>query len=170
MKAFVATLLATATQAVTIADSKQATYYEDYVYKTPNPIFFNRHVPVQITEKYYHAHSGASQSSQEDSYESDLDSFYSDECPPWKYDCTDSSDYSKHSSDDSAGISSHDHDHGFYGYDLYVSDSDYSGDLHAHYRQTERKVKVPEVYVAPKLTYVKVPKKKTYKVEESEEE
>ena len=174
MKAFVATLMATAASAVAITDSSynhsdETTYYEDHTYTTHNPIFFHREVPVRIIEKYYHAHSDASQSSEVDSYASDYDSFLSDECGPWAYDCTDSSDYSKHSSDDSAGVSSHDHDHGFYGYDYFASDSEHYDDLHAHYRETERYEKVPEVYLAPKLTYVKVPNKKT-EVEAVEEE
>ena len=51
MKAFIGTLLATATQAVAIANpsyhtSAETTYYEDHVYKTANPIFFHREVPV----------------------------------------------------------------------------------------------------------------------------
>lgn len=163
MKAFIAALVAVTTEAVTIGDSsyhpEEVTYYEDHTYKTYNPQFFYRDVPVEVIEKYYHAHSDASDSSQVDSLKSDYDSYYSDECPPWRYDCTDSSDYSKHSSDDSGSVESHDHDHGYYGYDYFASDDSdlyeyqlkhygygyHNPDLHSHYRVTERHEKVPEV-------------------------
>ena len=175
MKAFIAALMAAATEAVDLGDaqyqhSHETTYYEDHTFLESEPIFFHREIPVTITEKYYHAHSAASDSSQVDSYASDLDSFYSDECPPGNYDCTDSSDYSKHSSNDSRSVESHDHDHGYYGYDYFASDSEHYDDLHAHYRNTERYEKVPEVYQHRKITYVRVPNKKPYKEEEVKEE
>ena len=167
--------MAAASEAITIGDasyhtSDQVTYYDDHTFLESEPIFFYREVPVRIIEKYYHAHSSASDSSEVDSYESDLDSFYSDECPPWKYDCTDSSDYSKHSSDDSGSVESHDHDHGYYGYDYFASDSDHYDDLHAHLRETWRHEKVPEVYQHKKITYVRTPNKKGPEEEEPEEE
>ena len=84
---------------------------------------FVRLQPVIVYEKYNHAHSGESASNEEDSLHSEHQSFYSDNCP-YAYDCTDSSDYSKHSSDDSKGHTSHDHDRGYYGYDYYHSDTD----------------------------------------------
>lgn len=174
MKAFIAALMATASEAVSLADSTyhpdEVTYYNDHVYREHEPIFFHRDVPVTIVEKYYHAHSDASNSSDVDSLESDLDSFYSDECPPGHYDCTDSSDYSIHSSDDSSNIESHDHDHGYYGYDYFDSEEEHYDDFHAHYRTTERYEKVPEVYFHKKLTYVRTPNKKPYKEEEAAEE
>ena len=171
MKAFIAAAMVAATEAITLGEadhhhSTETTYYEDYTFMESEPIFFHREVPVKIIEKYYHAHSGASDSSDRDSYESDLSSFYSDECPPGNYDCTDSSDYSDHSSDDSGSVESHDHDHGYYGYDYFDSNSEHYDDLHAHHRETWRHEKLPEVYQSRKLTYVKVPKKKSYEEEE----
>lgn len=67
MKAFIAALMTVATEAVHLGDSsyhpEDLTYYEDHTYKTYEPNFFYRQAPVTIIEKYYHAHSDASQSS-----------------------------------------------------------------------------------------------------------
>ena len=170
MKGFIAALMAVATEAVSLEEPsyhpKEVTYYNDHVYKESDPIFFYHDVPVEIIEKYYHAHSDASHSSQHDSIASDFDSFYSDECPPGHYDCTDSSDYSLHSSNDSSNIESHDHDHGYYGYDYFDSEEEHYDDFHAHYRVSHRHEKVPEVYYHKKLTYVRTPNKKPLKEEE----
>lgn len=67
MKAFIATLMVAASEAARLGDSHhkptETTYYEDYTFKESEPVFFNRSVPVKIIEKYYHAHSSASDSS-----------------------------------------------------------------------------------------------------------
>ena len=113
---------------------------------------------MELIEKFTHAHSGESASEEVDSLHSDHSSHYSDDCP-YAYDCSDSSDFSLHSSDDSKGHPSHDHDRGYYGYDYYHSDTDSRyDDKHAHIRVTERYQKVPEVYTQQKLTYVRTPK------------
>ena len=133
-------------------------YYQDYVFTTTEHVPFNRLQRVEVVEKYEHAHSGDSASGEYDSLHSEHSSFYSDDCPN-AYDCTNSSDFSLHSSDDSKGHTSHDHDRGYYGYDYYYSDTEsHYDDLHAHLRVTERYQKVPEVFTQQKLTYVRVPK------------
>ena len=67
MKTFIAALLGVATEAVSLGESSyhpdKVTYYNDHVYRESDPIFFYRDVPVEVVEKYYHAHSDHSQSS-----------------------------------------------------------------------------------------------------------
>lgn len=150
MQTFASSLLATVAFATSLENpayhGPRLPYYKPSVITTTSDFNFTRLVPVTIVEKYYHAHSDASDSSDVDSLASDHDSHYSDDCP-FAYDCTDSSDYSLHSSDDSAGVTSHDHDHGYYGYDYFYSDTDsHYDDLHAHLRVTERYQEVPETY------------------------
>ena len=117
-------------------EEPETPYYADYAFIITEPIPFYRLEEVEVIEKFTHAHSGESASEEVDSLHSDHSSHYSDDCP-YVYDCTDSSDFSLHSSDDSKGHSCHDHDRGYYGYDYYYSDTDSRyDDKHAHIRVT----------------------------------
>ena len=136
-------------------------YFEDHVFTYTEKVPFNRLQKIEVVEKFEHAHSGESASGEYDSLHSEHSSHYSDDCPNG-YDCTRSSAYSLHSSDDSKGHTSHDHDRGYYGYDYYYSDTESRyDDKHAHLRVTERYQKVPEIYTQEKSTYVRIPKTRT---------
>ena len=142
-------------------------FYVDHVFITTEKVPFNRLRKVEVVEKFEHAHSGESASDEYDSLHSEHSSYYSDDCPN-RYDCSDSTDYSLHSSDDSKGHTSHDHDRGYYGYDYYYSDTEsHYDDRHAHIRVTERYQKVPEVFTQQKLTYVRAPRARTSTVSAS---